>query len=482
MIIHYLRNVIFLCFIISFETTYSQTITSAIPTSAVPGQTIDIIIRGSGTHFQQGVTLLDFGQNIVAPQSRIQVQNSTLIYASITVSASCPAGVVDIKAITRNEVAISSGGFQVFAASGVFRTSLEVLPVQTLSLGDIDPSNLTSAPCYFWVNIYNNAVKRTVKIDLTLSSQKYGLLGTTTDPTQAITPNQYLRLDKTAFTKYSNTPGAKTFYNQVLATGAFPADNYTYSVKVTDLATGEISSDSNITTINNSINNPQLILPGAGFSDPEQTISLYQPLFQWFGQNDKYDFSLYMINKGQTAEEAIRNIPVYKTSGIQTNSFLYPNSAEKLIDGQEYVWQITANITGIKGNQTLPSEPFRFMYKSILNAGLSSNAASIKISPQQVTLTQGQQFKFTATVFDNNNVPLMNIPVSWSISTDGKATVDSNGMVIVNGGQSGTFAVIAKVGNSSDYATINVSGFSNITNLSPFGSGGILKQLFGLPK
>ena len=130
----------------------------------------------------------------------------------------------------------------------------------------------------------------------------------------------------------------------------------------------------------------------------------------------------------------------------------------------------------------MPSEPFRFMYKSIQNTGFASNVASIKISPQQVTLTQGQPFKFTATVLDANNVPLMNIPISWSISTDGKATVDSTGMVIVSSSQSGTFAVIATVGNSSDYATINVSEFSNLTNLSPFGSGGILKQLFGLPK
>jgi len=479
---HYVRNVILLCLIFLSGKIYSQTITSAIPTSATPGQTIDIIIRGTGTHFQQGITTLDFGNNITAPATKIQVQNASLIYASITVSANCPAGIVNIRAITKNEVAVINGGFEVYSISGVFRASLEVLPVQTLSLGDLDPSNLTTAPCYFWVNIYNNNVKRNVRIDLSLTSQKYGQLGITTDPSQAINANQYLRLDKTVFTKYNNSPNAKTFYDQVLATGAFPPDNYTYTVKVTDLVTGETVSDSNITTLNNTQNNPQLILPGAGFSDPEQTIYINQPLFQWFGQNDKYDFSLYMINKGQSAEEAVRNIPVYKTAGIQNNSFLYPNSAEKLIDGQEYVWQITASITGIKGNQTLPSEPFRFMYKSIQNTGFASNVASIKISPQQVTLTQGQPFKFTATVLDANNVPLMNIPISWSISTDGKATVDSTGMVIVSSSQSGTFAVIATVGNSSDYATINVSEFSNLTNLSPFGSGGILKQLFGLPK
>ena len=90
-------------FFISYS-LFSQSVTSIIPTSAITGQTIDIIIRGNGTHFQQGVTSLDMGSDIQCPSSRIQVQNPLLLTASITISANATAGTRDIKVFTKNEV------------------------------------------------------------------------------------------------------------------------------------------------------------------------------------------------------------------------------------------------------------------------------------------------------------------------------------------------------------------------------------------
>ena len=423
------------------------------------------------------------GSDIQCPSSRIQVQNPLLLTASITISANATAGTRDIKVFTKNEVAQLQSSFEIYNISGALRTTLEVMPVQSLSLGDIDPSNLANAPFYFWVNIFNNNVSRNVKVELSLSSDKSGQLGVAINPSVSINPNQFTRLDKSNFPKYKNSPAASAFYKQVLATGSFPPDNYTYSVKITDLKTGQVVTDSNKTTITNAKNNPELIMPGALFTDPVQSVFIPQPLFQWFGQQDHYDFNLYIIMPGQSAEEAVKNIPVYTTKGIQGNTFLYPNFAEKLIVGKEYAWQIIASISSIKGSQPLPSEVFKFVYNSNI-PGQNNNSAgakSIKIFPQQVTLTSGQQFNFSATAYDVNDVPLANLPITWSLSPTGKATVDANGIVTA-GNVSGTFAVIATIGGITDYATIVINDFPAATFQNPWNKGTILKQLFGLPK
>jgi len=465
----------------------SQSITSAIPTSAIVGQTIDIIIRGTGTHFRQGATTLDLGPGVNVFNNKVQVQNSLLLTASITVSSVANPGLRDIKVITGSEVASFNNGFEVYAVSGTLRATLEVLPVQSLSLGDLDPSNLTSAPFFFWVNIFNDNVPRNLKVQVSLRSAKIGQLGLAIDPTISLQPNQVIRLDKNAFTKYQNNPIATAFYKQVLATGSFPPDDYTYTVTVKDLKTLQTVSDSNVTTITNTKNNPELILPGALFTDPEQTVSIAQPLFQWFGQQDKYNFTLYQILPGQTAVEAVRNIPVYKTSGIQTNSFLYPAFAEKLIDGKEYAWQITSEISSIKGNQTLNSEVFRFIYKQIdsqINSNDNNGISSINVFPQQITLTSGQKFQFNANVLDAGNKAVLKAPVTWVISPTGDGTVDANG-VLTAGNMSGTFALIAKSGNVSDFATVTINVVPKTTT-PPIDSeewliDQMIKKVFGLP-
>ena len=482
-------HIAFMCCILFSCSIYSQLITSAIPNSVIPGQTIDIIIKGTNTHFRQGVTVVDLGPGISVPVTGIQVQNNLLLTAAISVSPTVNIGLRDIKVTTGNEVAIMSNGFEVYSISGAFRTTLEVLPVQSLSLGDIDPSNFQNSPNFFWVNIYNNNSQRTLKVEVSLSSAKLGQLGLALDPSVTISPNQVIRLDKSSFPKYVNNPTATAFYKQVLASGSFPPDDYTYTVKVIDQKTGETVSDSSVTTITNVINNPELILPGASFSDPEQTIYLNQPLFQWFGQNNQYDFGLYMIMPGQTPEEAVRNIPVYKTSGIKTTSFLYPNFAEKLIDGKEYAWQITAGVSTVKGTNPLYSEVFRFLYRNLQQAGsdnsIVNGASSIKVFPQQINLSPGQQFQFSATVFDANNQVITKPPIIWTVTPDGKATVDTNGIVTA-GTSGGTFALIAKCGNLNDYSTVTLStaipSAINPMNDQDWLIGQMIKQLFGLPK
>ncbi len=464
--------------IFSTFSLFSQSIISVVPTSATVGQTIDIVVRGNGTHFQQGISFVDLGADIIASPSKVQVQNANLLTASIVISPNAVEGLRNVKVITKNELAIIQNGFEIYSTSGVFRTALEVLPVQSLSLGDIDPSNFSNSPFYFWVSIYNTNIQRSVKVELSLISEKMGQLGIAYIPSLNIAPSQVLRLDRNSFTKYKNSANATAFYKQVLATGSYPADNYTYSVTVTDLNTKEVVLDSNITNITNTKNNPELILPGAAFTETEQTIYQSQPLFQWFGQSNQYNFRLYMVQSGQTAEEAVRNIPVYKADKILANSFLYPNFAEKLIDGKEYAWQITSGVSTIKGNQILASEVFRFVYKNTSNLAVSTNTASIKVFPQQVNLSPSQQFHFSAQVLDVNSLPIANLPISWSVSPSGMAIVDANGNVTLLN-KSGTFALIAKMGNLTDYATVNINA---LTNSTEWGKGGILNLLFGIPK
>jgi uncharacterized protein YjdB len=80
-------------------------------------------------------------------------------------------------------------------------------------------------------------------------------------------------------------------------------------------------------------------------------------------------------------------------------------------------------------------------------------AASISISPTSVTLSPGQSQQLTAAPRDANG-GLVSVPVTWSTSASGVASISSAGVVTANG--TGTATITAKAGSVSATADVTV--------------------------
>jgi hypothetical protein len=469
------------CLLFTITQAHSQVVTSVIPTSGVPGQTLDVMVRGENTHFVQGQSHVSFGTGVNV--LGFNVINPTLGTASIQVLGGAVSGKRDVQVITSNEIATFPNGFEVFPASGVLRATLEVLPVQGLSLSDLDPSNPINGPSVFFVKLFNDNVARTVTVEISVTAGTRGYLGRTYTEKRSISANAYVGFAQRDFTKFENSPEGVRFYQQVLSSGTFPPDNYTYQLKVYDENGNVIAQDVNESVIANVKSNPELILPGDNFNQPLQEIYTPLPLFQWFGQLDTYDFALYFIYPGQTAEEATRNLPVFKTSDLRATNLLYPNYAEKLIDGKDYAWQIIGKTSSAKGVAALPSQVFRFRYKTAFSGGTAQgNVARIAIFPQEVTLTPGKQVQFTASFFDANNNSVSGLTPQWQLSSPDKGTITADGLFTA-GAQGCTIAVVVNTGGANDFATVTIKpvGTGTIINTNEWLIEQMLRQMFGLP-
>lgn len=99
--------------------TAERTLVSVASNAGAQGQTLDVAIVGSGTHFQQGVTIASFGDGITI--NALSVQDQTHATANITISPTAVLGWRTVTLVTGGEFATlaptgSSGpGFNVVA-------------------------------------------------------------------------------------------------------------------------------------------------------------------------------------------------------------------------------------------------------------------------------------------------------------------------------------------------------------------------------
>jgi len=453
----------------------AQQLSSLSPNSAKVGQNIDVFIRGANTHFQNGVSRADFGPGITV--QNFSVTNAITATATILVSAGASVGNRNVQITTGREVVTGSNMFQVF--SNAFNVNLVVLPIESISLKNIDLTNPSATPELFYTDIFNDNTSRTINLSLAFSNTA-GLLGTMTLKNISVAPAATPRFSNRDFTsvKINGTNGTN-FLNTVEITGTFPPDNYTYMLTVTDATSGTVLATNTTTeTVTNPMANPELITPGMTFTGSVPDEYVADPLFQWFGQNDNYNFALYLYTAGQTAQDVVRGLPVYQQKGITGTSLMYPASAEKLIDGQTYAWQITGlTVTG-SGTQTMPSEVFRFRY-SEPGSG-KTIVSSIQIVPTEISLTPGQQYQFTALCYDQNGALVANANPIWQV-TPALGTITPTGLFTA-GTQTATMAVLASAGTATQYSTVNINPAASATAGQDWLIDDILSQLFGLPQ
>lgn len=475
----------FLLFSIVGLTVSGQTIVDLSPGAATVGTTTTVIIRGLNTNFRSGQTTADFGDGILV-QNPVNVQTPTTGAVVITVLPTAMPGFRTVTVTTGSEVASKVSGFEVFTAAGNFRALLEIVPYEAYSAADFDVTNIQSLPILFFVNLLNDNVTREINIEVSLSAQRYGRVATLSAK-RNLSANQQLRINNRNFDKItiSGTQGSGgyAFADEVRRLGQFPPDNYEVELVVKDKDGNVIGTDRGNSVISNPLFNPELIAPGNEFWLNPSIIYTEFPLFQWFGQNERYDFVLYKVMPGQTAEEVVRNIHVFKQEDITGNSFQYPPFAEQLIDGQLYAWQITGKVITSRGTTRLPSQVFRFIYqKPVDQSGAGRRVARIEVLPSQTQITAGGQFQFTVNMYDHDNMPIGNRQPQWRVVPANMGTVNING-VFTAGINNGTAAVIAMDSGLQDFATVTIVGGAV--------SGGagrvpdwkvelLMKQLFGI--
>jgi hypothetical protein len=457
----------------------AQSISLITPNSGTPGQTTDVMIRGINTHFQSGVSLADFGPDVVVQQ--LTVLNALTASASIRINANAAQAVHTVKVKTGTEMAELPGGFEIFASTGNFRANIELLPIEAISLSDLDLTNPTTSPVLFFANLYNDAAPKTVTVSVTITAQSRGYIGKLSAKNRALTANQYSRITNRDFTDLDLNGATSTqFLQEVQAIGTFPPDNYTYQLTVKDQNGTVLSTDESTTLITNNKINPELILPGAAFDMPVEDVYNPFPLFQWFGQMDKYDLSLFEWKQGQTAEEVVRTLPVFKKTDITSNNFLYPVYAEKLQAGTTYAWQVLGKVSTSSGTENLPSPVFRFRFNGVGEVNPADiMVSSVTVQPLEIELAPGAQIQFSALVFDKDNTPVTSVTPVWTVSSN-KGTVTSSGLFVA-GSQPATLAVIVKAGNITEFATVTIKAPIPTINASEWMVDGLMRQLFGLP-
>ncbi|MDP1726659.1 MAG: hypothetical protein Q8M15_07735 [Bacteroidota bacterium] len=455
------------------------------PNSGMPGQVLDVIIRSTEPVFKSGLSNIELGAGIILLKP-IAVSNSMLATASIKIEPTALPGFRNVLVKNGTETVVETqDAFEIFNPGGVnnFRATIELLPLEGYSLSDFDVTNPASQPIFYFVNLFNDNTPRSVKIYITIKTDKYGLVGKVSINKRDLSANEMLRLNNRNFEKFEvASANGGYFLTEIKIKGVLPPDNYEYHLIVEENGV-IIGEDISKTVVTNPVFNPELIAPGANFSANPEKIYTAFPLFHWFGQANNYDIALYKVMAGQSPEEVVRNVAVFKASDLKGSSFIYPAYAEKLIDGQMYAWQIKAKIINSKGVQNLPSEVFRFMFSSISDpAGGSKSLSKILVTPQEIELKSGESFQFIVQFFDQDNLPIFNMKADWKVVPPG-SNINSEGLFTA-GNSASTVAVIAKYGELQDYATVTIKlkEIAPAESYSDWMMDAMLKQLFGLPK
>jgi hypothetical protein len=104
-------------------------------------------------------------------------------------------------------------------------------------------------------------------------------------------------------------------------------------------------------------------------------IETKNPLFSWLPPmpallftNLRYDLELVELYANQSAADGMQqNIPIFRQSGIATNSFPYPPSAPTLSIDKQYAWRILASSNN---NLVATSETWTFSIKNYTKANI----------------------------------------------------------------------------------------------------------------
>jgi len=158
-----------------------------------------------------------------------------------------------------------------------------------------------------------------------------------------------------------------------LATGMIPSGDYTFEVALNDLtekgdcSDNQLASDARVVSVTNPFN-LELLLPGQPFGEEGPEESQF-PTFQWVSDACDFLLTVCKVLPGQTSgEDVMENEPVYSGSveddRVPVHSLSYPSTAEELMPGETYCWQVKSQVQTSGGTEERESEIMCFRVRS----------------------------------------------------------------------------------------------------------------------
>ncbi|MDX1739652.1 MAG: S8 family serine peptidase [Rhodothermales bacterium] len=349
------------------------------------------------------------------------------------------------------------------AQTGDVMVRIEVEPIETLRMADFDPIRPSASPVVFRAFVTGVVRPINLQLEVDVESQSYGFLGTATLALGRIEPGQTIVVTNQDFDTYELSDASNDVIELATERGLLPPDDYYFIVRAIDVESGdEVGTDTAVITTTNSGTQIDLVGPGTLLDQEPEGLSNPYPIFQWFSDATRFNFALYEVRPGQTtAEDIVASLPVFAQSDVPPGTFVYPNAAEELVSGKRYAWQIEAISTTSSGEEAFPSELLWFLYEGIDNPlsdedpNAPQQTVTISVEPQEAILAAGESIMLEASLEDLNNLPVFDRVPQWSVVPDYLGSVDENG-VFTAGSQAGVAAVVAQVGDSEDYATIEI--------------------------
>lgn len=445
-----LSMLILICGVLESNTIIAQgEILSINPPSAFSGETLHLIVQGSGTHFVQDMTEIVF-QNCDIEVKSTEVSSPELVTFHIIIkslSGSCVFYIETGKEIPDNNDIV----FEIIPLEEEPEAMITIYPVQSVFISDFDFSNLQNLPLLFTISVYSPDNKP-LEVYAELRHDKYGLVASANKDLE--NPGVISSFDNRQFDNYDKDKASDEIIESATGNGTIPPGLYTYSVQLLS-ANGQPFGDpvESEFYISESVSGIDIIAPGTSLDSDPEIIYESSPYFQWFGGLVEYTFTLYEVMEGQiSADDIISNVPVYQMNGIATAEYVYPNFAEQLQEGKKYAWQISSGINTSSGVENIRSEVFWFIYQ----VGNRHERAldKIEIYPDDINLLPGDSLQINLNGFDINGDTL-NIECEWQVIPVDGGKVNKQGLFIA-GPNPGTVAVKALCGTTEDYVTVNI--------------------------
>ena len=425
-------------------------IVSVNPPSAFRGESVHLIIQGSGTDFVQDETDVYFpGFNDSIHIESILVNNPELMTVKIRINENTPAGLLQFEVVTPTQHLPAQ--FEITALDEVPEAMISVYPVQSIYLSDYDFSNLHNLPLLFTISVYS-AGEKYIRVVTELSHEKYGLVVSANKLLE--NPGFIAYFDNRQFDSFDIGKDSDEIIETATQNGEIPPGTYTYTVSLYDVNNTQygqsISSDFFIPGSDSGID---MIAPGTPLDSDPDIVYTSTPYFQWFGGLTNYDFTLYEVLEGQkSADDIVTNLPVYQEKGLSSASILYPNYAEKLETGKRYAWQITSETLAGSIPKEIASDVYWFIFQKG-NESLRS-VEKITVYPDDVNLFPGDSVQIMVDGF-NSTGDKLKIDCRWKLIPDDLGRISDDGWFVA-GKKPGTVAVSASYGTMEDYVTINI--------------------------
>ncbi len=249
------------------------------------------------------------------------------------------------------------------------------VPVQQLSLADVDLDHFQSRSLLFTIEITNSgSVNATAKlrgaldIHLADGTNFDNAITFTTDPFNVPAPAgrtlTNLNLGSNGdigFLEFYYSPDAKNRIQDVaLSTGSLPAGTYVFHLAMNDILCPTDVKVGDVKLVLQNASRVELRSPQDGATTNEF------PLFEFFHDGTKAILTVAELTGDQSREDAIsKKPPMLEVELSGQNSFLY-SGGRPLERGKTYVWNVVSKSTGIGGVETeISSQLWTFTVSSI---------------------------------------------------------------------------------------------------------------------